>query len=300
MLDSSTIVRAEQNSPLVISKVDEDRKVLKARFDQYGYLYFQRAIAVAKCANLLHSFLDQLDPHIVYSEATGQPVLHGEPFFETDPVWDVVYPKMQSLYEFHNFFHDDDALELMRVVCAEDIFVYPMKMGRIASPRKIGYETPPHQDAHSHQAGPSMAGFWVALHDVKQGMGRLKMLPGSHKKGVRDVFEATGVGGVQCEIFDAETTWHVSDVAQGDVIIFHSCCVHKAEPNTTEDSVRISIDTRFCDYGESVFATNFEPHHGWRIDGFDWESIYASWTDQGLKYYWRDYKTDREAPHNER
>ena len=134
-----------------------------------------------------------------------------------------------------------------------------------------------------------MAGIWVALHDAKEGMGRLKLLPGSHKDGVRKVFQADGVGGVQCEIFEHETIWHVSDVAQGDVIIFHSCCIHKAEPNTANNAARLSIDTRFCDYGAAVFSTNLEPHHGWRIDGLDWDNIYQNWQDTKLQYYWQDY-----------
>lgn len=129
----------------------------------------------------------------------------------------------------------------------------------------------------------------MALHDAKEGMGRLKLLPGSHKHGVRKVFEAEGVGGVQCEIFPDETSWHVSDVEQGGVIIFHSCCVHKAEPNTSEQTVRMSIDTRFCDYGAPVSTLNLEPHNAWRIEGFDWSSIYQGWSDMDLQYYWQDY-----------
>ena len=134
-----------------------------------------------------------------------------------------------------------------------------------------------------------MAGMWVALHDTEQGMGRLQLLPGSHKQGVRTVKAAGGVGGVQCEIFADETTWHVSDVERGDVIIFHSCCVHRAEPNTSESTVRLSIDTRFCNYGAPVFISNLDPHHGWRIDNLNWEFIYKDWPDAHLQYYWRDY-----------
>jgi hypothetical protein len=277
------------NTPLIPSTADEPAQLLQQRFQEYGYLYFPRHVAAQKCQAMLQAFMDCLAPYVVCDEGRGEPVLKGEPFFETDPVWDEVYPKMQSLHAFHHFFHQQDVRQLMQILVGEDVFVYPMKMGRIATPGKIGYETPPHQDAHSHQAGPTMAGIWVALHDVQEGMGRLKLLPGSHKQGVRKVFQAEGVGGVQCEIFPEEDVWHVSDVEQGDVIIFHSCCVHKAEPNTSTDTVRISIDTRFCDYGAPVFVTNLEPHHGWRIDGFDWDSIYSGWQDQDLQYYWRDY-----------
>ena len=76
---------------------------------------------------------------------------------------------------------------------------------------------------------------------------------------------------------------------QGDVLIFHSATVHKAEPNRTEDAVRISVDTRFCDYGAPVFSTNLEPHHGWRIEELDWDYIYRDWQARDLAYYWRDY-----------
>jgi ectoine hydroxylase-related dioxygenase (phytanoyl-CoA dioxygenase family) len=164
-----------------------------------------------------------------------------------------------------------------------------MKMARISTPGKVGYETPPHQDAYSHHAGPTMAGIWVALHDVPEQLGRVKVLPGSHKRGVRNVFASEGVGGIQCEIFADETTWHVSDFEQGDVLIFHSATVHKAEPNRTEQSVRLSIDTRFCDHGAPVFSTNLEPHHGWRIAGLCWEKIYRHWQHKDYQYYWSDY-----------
>ena len=177
----------------------------------------------------------------------------------------------------------------MQVVTGSTPFVYPMKMARISTPGKVGFETPPHQDAHSHHAGPTMAGFWVALHPITADMGRVKVLPESHKKGVRPVYSTQGVGGVQCEIYEDETIWHVSDFDAGDVLIFNSCTVHKAEPNTTADAVRISVDTRFCDHGAPVFSTNLEPHHGWRIEGLNWPSIYNGWKDPQLQYYWRDY-----------
>jgi hypothetical protein len=275
--------------PMIASYPDEPADVLRERFQQWGYLYIKGGVAAEKCEGLLQQMLGCLGPHIQREASDSIPKLTGEPFFETDPLWDEIYPQVQSLYDFHNFFHEEDLERLMRVLVGDKVFVYPMKMGRIATPRKIGYETPPHQDAHSHQAGPTMAGIWVALHDATRGMGRLQLLPGSHKHGVRKVFAAEGVGGVQCEIFPEETSWHVSDVEQGDVIIFHSCCVHRAEPNTSDELVRLSIDTRFCDYGAPVFVLNNEPHHGWRIDGFDWDSIYQNWSDQSLKYYWRSY-----------
>jgi len=279
----------EHNQDFVISSIAEDPALLRERFQELGYLYIPRYVPTDRCEDLLATLLEQLAPHIAADADSGLPVLCGEPFFETDPTWDEVYPKIQALEAFHGFFHDSHIRALMETVTGTDSFVYPMKMARISTPGKIGYETPPHQDAHSHNAGPTMAGIWVALHDVGAELGRVKVLARSHKRGVRPVFQTQGVGGIQCEIYPEETEWHVSDFARGDVLIFHSCAVHKAEPNTSANSVRISVDTRFCDYGAPVFSTNLEPHHGWRIEGLDWNSIYAGWRQSQYQYYWKDY-----------
>jgi len=273
----------------VVSSMLEDQATLQARFQKLGYLFIKGYVAQQQCNELLEAILQELKPHVGYDADTHKPTLEGQPFFETDSTWDEVYPRIQSLESFHSFFHSKHIQSLMETVSGKDVFVYPIKMARISTPGKIGYETPPHQDAHSHHAGPTMAGIWVALHDITQAMGRVKVLAGSHKGGVRPVFQAEGVGGIQCEIYPDEDNWHVSDFEQGDVLIFHSCCVHKAEPNTTDKTVRISVDTRFCDFGAPVFSTNIEPHHGWRIDGLDWSSIYKNWQQVDYQYYWKDY-----------
>jgi ectoine hydroxylase-related dioxygenase (phytanoyl-CoA dioxygenase family) len=273
----------------VVSSILEDQATLQARFQELGYLFIKGYVAQQQCKLMLAAIVKELAPYVGFDAAARKPILEGQPFFETDNTWDEVYPRIQSLESFHSFFHDSHIQSLMETVSGKEVFVYPIKMARISTPGKIGYETPPHQDAHSHHAGPTMAGIWVALHDVNQAMGRVKVLAGSHKGGVRPVFQAEGVGGVQCEIYPDEDNWHVSDFEQGDVLIFHSCCVHKAEPNTTDQDVRISIDTRFCDFGAPVFSTNLEPHHGWRIDGLDWDSIYKNWQQVDYQYYWKDY-----------
>jgi len=274
---------------LITSHLGEGPSTLQARFQEWGYLYFPQHVSQDKCCHLLHTLVDQLIPHISIDKKIAAPVLTGQAFVETDALWDELYPKIQSLESFHAFFHDPEILELMKMVSGKDVFVYPMKMARISTPGKIGYETPPHQDARSHVAGPTMAGIWVALHDISNDMGRLKILPRSHTRGVRPVTTSAGVGNVQCEIYPEETLWHVSDVNQGDVIIFHSATVHAAQANTSAERVRMSVDTRFCDYGAPVCSINLDPHHGWRIQNLNWERIYQNWQQKHLQYYWKNY-----------
>jgi hypothetical protein len=278
-----------QYRPFVASRADEARDKLWQRFQRNGYLYIPGALDLGRCESLREAMLGALQPHLRWDDTLCSPVLEGEPFFESDPLWDALYPRIQALETFHALFHEPALQQLMTVVAGEHPFVYPMKMARIAAPGKIGYETPPHQDAYSHHAGPAMAGIWVALHDADAAMGRLTILPGSHLGGVRPVHPAQGVGGVQCEVYPHETLWHVSDVGAGDVVIFHSRTVHRAQPNVDDRRWRLSVDTRFCPYGEPVFSTNLEPHHGWRIPKLDWEYVYRNWRRRDLCYYWRDY-----------
>lgn len=274
--------------PLTRSFAAQGPEALRDRFQSEGYLYFPKALESSVTGPVLNDMLSVLAPHIRWEETTASPVLIGDPFFESDPLWDTLYPKVQALESLHQLFHRGEVQQLMELVAGPKIFVYPMKMARIAAPRKLGFETPPHQDAYSHHAGPTMAGIWIALHDADQAMGRLTILPGSHVQGVRPVFEARGVGGVQCEIYPQESLWHVSDVGAGDVIIFHSQTVHRAQPNVDTQRVRLSVDTRFCDYGAPVFSTNLEPHHGWRIPELDWDYVYRDWETRDLRYYWRN------------
>lgn len=277
------------SSDFNVSQLGDSDSILRHRYANDGYLLIKKAVAAEHCEALLADMLDVLEPHVKFDSSTNKPMLTGEPFYETDATWDEIYPRVQKLESFHRFFHQPWMLDIMARIQGCKPWVYPIKMARIATPRMLGYETPPHQDAYSHHAGPTMAGVWVALHDVDASMGRVTVLPGSHKGGVRKVFEAQGVGGVQCEIYDNETHWHVSDFEQGDMLIFNSAMVHRAEPNTAENKVRISVDTRFCDYGAKVFSTNLEPHHGWRIADLNWDSIYRDWQSKDGQFYWRSY-----------
>ena len=277
------------SSEFNVSQLGDSDSELRARYANDGYLLIKKAVAAEHCDALLADMLEMLSPYVKFDSASNEPILTGKPFYETDATWDEVYPRIQKLESFHRFFHQPWMLNIMARIQGCEPWVYPIKMARVATPRMLGYETPPHQDAYSHHAGPTMAGVWVALHDVDASMGRVTVLPQSHKGGVRKVFEAQGVGGVQCEIYDDETHWHVSDFEQGDMLIFNSAMVHRAEPNTADNKVRISVDTRFCDYGAKVFSTNLEPHHGWRIADLSWESIYRDWQSKEGQFYWRSY-----------
>ena len=119
------------NKALLESQADEDLKVLRDRFQQWGYLYFRNYVGSRECDDLLTDILQQTAPYIQMDPQRQRAVLDGEPFFETDSTWDEIYPKIQSLESFHSFFHSEPVKQLMQVTAGEDVFVYPMKMARI-------------------------------------------------------------------------------------------------------------------------------------------------------------------------
>ena len=130
------------NHPFIISTGNEDQQTLRDRFQEWGYLYIKNYVDADTCSTLLHSFLNVLNPYITWDNSKQLPVSNGMPFFETDTIWDEVYPKIQSLESFHSFFHTPPILDLMKTVTGKDVFVYPMKMARISTPRLTRMHTP--------------------------------------------------------------------------------------------------------------------------------------------------------------
>ena len=143
-------------------------------------------------------------PSSTLSAITKPRASPAHPFYETDATWDEVYPQSAEAGVLPPVSSTSPwMLDIMARIQGCEPWVYPIKMARIATPANA-WATKPHRTRTPTltTAGPTMAGVWVALHDVDASMGRVTLvLPGSHKGGVRKVFQAQGVGGVQCEIY---------------------------------------------------------------------------------------------------
>ncbi|MDP5070161.1 MAG: phytanoyl-CoA dioxygenase, partial [Congregibacter sp.] len=73
--------------PLTPSAPGDGAQALRARFESQGYLYFPAVLSQTLVASVLGDMLSVLAPHIVWDAAAAAPVLAGEPFFESDPLW---------------------------------------------------------------------------------------------------------------------------------------------------------------------------------------------------------------------
>ena len=67
------------------------------------------------------------------------------------------------------------------------------------------------------------------------------------------VVEAKGAGLVEV-VFPEEPTWAQGDFECGDVLTFHSHTVHQGLPNTTDSSMRLSMDCRAQPRADQLIA----------------------------------------------
>jgi hypothetical protein len=122
---------------------------------------------------------------------------------------------------------------------------------------------------------------WMPLIDCPMEVGPLQVAPGTHTGEIYDFDIAVGAGGLEItEPFAGR--WVSGPFAQGDVLFFHSLTVHKGVPNHSAH-LRMSMDVRYQRLDEPFNLDNAN------ADGqpLPWETIYAGWKSDALKYYWQ-------------
>jgi ectoine hydroxylase-related dioxygenase (phytanoyl-CoA dioxygenase family) len=125
--------------------------------------------------------------------------------------------------------------------------------------------------------------MWMPLVDCPAELGGLAVLAGSHTLGILPVHAATGAGGIGITTDKLGLSWHTSNFAAGDILLFHSHTIHKALPNVTSNRLRISVDYRYQGVSQPIVEDGLYPHYG----RLTWEEIYQGWARQDLQYYWQ-------------
>ena len=207
------------------------------------------------------------------------------------------YHQMYCLPQFHRLQHHPCLVGLLQRLLGGPVLPHPRLIGRTIFPQREAFTTPPHQDFVPIQGTAQTYTAWFPLHDLPAAMGGLQVAAGSHQKGVYKFRPALGAGGL--EVTDQLDTWVGGPFEQGDVLFFHSMCVHRGAPNTGQ-SLRMSVDARYQRADAPIAPGSLEPHS----QPHTWEEIYAHWPDEELQYYWRQWELEIKAYdpsyHNER
>ena len=297
-----------------------DGPELSRRMQRDGYLFVRGLLPPEPLETLRLKFLGiARDAGWV---ARGEPLaeavadLHGF-CVEPQPDYMGVYAEMYKLQEFHALQHHPAILGLLERMCGGgerpkgvsvesqrdspqrdsrqreshgrlreaklSVIPHPRIIGRTIFPQREAFTTPAHQDFVPIQGTADTWTAWFPLHDLSPEMGGLQVAEGSHTSGVYEFRPALGAGGL--EVTDPlEGRWRSSLMKQGDVLFFHSLCVHKGVSNTGR-TLRQSIDARFQRPGDPIEEKSLLPH----VNPVTWEEIYAGWPNRDYQYYWKEW-----------
>lgn len=109
----------------------------------------------------------------------------------------------------------------------------------------------------------SLIGVWIALDDVDEQNGGLKIIPGSHKEGFLYPMVTQENGRPGVSISECNLSQHILNVKMkaGDVLLFDGYLLHASDYNKTSDRYRDSL-VFHCMRAESLFpykpSENFE------------------------------------------
>ena len=264
-----------------------DPEALRTRAAEDGYLFFRGLVDIDRLYMLRRSILTPcmeagwLDPG---ADTNAGVAAEGIGLFEGNPAYMAVYNQVMKMEAFHRFAHQPALLGMLDSLFGESTLVHPRNIARIVFPRLTAHTTPAHQDYIHIQGTEDTWTAWIPLGDCPKILGSLAILAGSHREGLYPVQPSLGAGGLKIDTDSLPYTWHASDFAAGDVVLFHSLTVHRGLPNDSPDRIRLSVDYRYQPMSHPVVADSLLPHFA----QVTWEDVYADWISDRNQYYWRD------------
>lgn len=262
-----------------------DGDALAARARRDGYLFVKGLLPRNAVTDLRQQFLEVtaeagwLLPDHALMDAIADP---GKACADPEAAYVAVLKRLYRLESLHALKHHPAITGLFERLFGEPVLVHPMVIPRNIFPQRPDLTTPPHQDFVHIQGTPDCYAAWIPLSDCPVEMGGLQIAEASHTQGVHAFRVSSGAGAM--EVADPlEGQWVGGDFEAGDVIIFHSMAVHRGAPNLT-DRLRQSVDARYQRASDPIVETSLSPYAGTGT----WDEIYADWSADALKYYWRD------------
>ena len=175
-----------------------------------------------------------------------------------------------------------EVLALFERIFGEPPLVHPMFVQRNIFPQSEAFDftTKPHQDK-VHIGGATNHAMWVPLGDCPRENGPIAVAAGSHHAGVLDTKVGSGAGGMDISV-PIPGEWVTGSFRAGDALIFSDTTVHCALPNRSA-LLRQSFDARYQPASQPTTEKNLVPYSGCGT----WEEVYAGWSSDDQKYYWR-------------
>ena len=271
--------------PFVVSSdIAHDPAALAERMRQDGYLFMPGLLPPAAVANVQRQVgaivrdAGWLRRDLPVEAAEADPAGFC---VDPEPAYLEVLRRINRLEDYHALKHHPALTGFLEGLLGGEILAHPRVLMRNIFPAREAFTTKSHQDYPNVQGTTEVYTAWVPLIDIPMEVGPLQVAPGTHGGEIYDFHIGAGAGGIEItEPFAGR--WVSGGFRQGDVLFFHSLTVHKGVPNRST-RLRMSMDVRYQLLSEPFNIDNAN------ADGqpLAWDDIYAGWTSDTLKYYWR-------------
>lgn len=240
------------------SRSSEPAEVLEKRLAREGYLFFpaaldpkkilrtrSTALSICRAARWLTPSKDALSATFDverWLEAQRRSDAERPRFLQT---WVRCVRDWTATPAYRAVYEDKGLLALLERCLGGSVVRHPLadaRGARIGLPKvcRIGHAA--HQD-HNYLKDPVSAyTIWIPAGDCPRSLGGLAIWPRSHKRGF---LAHDGPRGIP-EAALRNVKWASTDYKAGDVLVFSMLTVHRALPNLTPDTLRFSMDFRYC------------------------------------------------------
>lgn len=265
-----------------------DDAALRERFDEDGFLYFKKVVphkALRKLRRDMTTILAE-EGWIEGGKLQDRAIAIGKLHREGDEGYFRAHDRLIKLESLYSLAQEKRLTNIMKSILGKTAFPHPLSIMRLVFPNHDEASTPPHQDFPNNQGSKLLTAAWIPLSNCPRTMGPLKVMKGSHKRGVMPLKFHLGPGNRQADIENGleGLDWYSADYELGDVLIFSAFTVHSAMDNRHITSMRLSVDFRFQPENEPLTEICLKPH----FERLSWEDIYADWDSDRHKYYWKD------------
>jgi len=257
---------------------------LKGSFSENGYLYFKNFFDESVIVNLRNIIIDILKKESWIKNITDQVI----PLLPVRKVGDIEFFKcieaIMAKEEIHKFCNNSLILDFLEQFIGRGIIIHPRKTIRLIYPYLMNQEGLflAHQDFYYVKGEIDTITIWIPLGNYPIEYGGLKILEGSHKKGLFPIKKDKSGEFLSCKVSDIEIKdhdWKQANYKIGDVLIFHSLTLHETGINHS-DEFRLSIDFRASARNGLINKNQLFPCYYPKISA--WESLTKNWIDKNL------------------
>lgn len=212
-----------------------------------GYLFFRELIEPGTILQLRKEVLaicsdrGWLKNGVDFSEGIARPGMRTLAY--DDPQFIELQVKVNLLPEFSALRTHPRILAVLDCIFGGPPEIQCGDVCRLVFPYSHAQTTPPHQDHFYVHRSTALWTVWLPLGDCPRRLGSLRVIPRSHKGGLRE-HSGEGIGRQAVAGFEEED-WVSGDFRCGDALFFNSLTIHSAHQNCTRNKVRVSVDFRY-------------------------------------------------------